>query len=353
MDAKLFNHSQTLRASVLRGLSLFLCFIALSMAVFNVAYHQALGLASIEVLFSGYSFYVHQYAKQNDYSERHAQSYVCVLLTIIVLATYLQPISHGTFIWGLLAPVVLYVFLGQKLGGVITGMIVVIISCLLFIQLPYSSYPNAIPILINFSFCYSGLWFIAHIYESNRHKIEFTLTHLATRDPLTGAHNRLSLHSAFDYFEQNKSANTSLCLLIIDLDYFKQINDQFGHDTGDKVLVETCRLFAQHVGEKNLFRIGGEEFCITLFDHSLLQAEQIGERLRNLVANYSFSKQQTIQLTLSVGICEYRSGDNLNDLIKLADMELYKAKKNGRNQVCICQTSASEDYTELSQADSI
>lgn len=353
MDAKLFNNSQTLRASVLRGLSLFLCFIALCMAIFNIVYHQTLGLASIEVLFAGYSFYIHQCTKQNNYSEHYAQFYVCLLLTIIILATYLQPISHGTYIWGLFAPVVLYVFLGLKLGGAVTGIILVLISCLLFIQLPYTSNPNAIPILINFSFCYSGLWFIAHIYESNRHKIEFTLTHLATRDPLTGAHNRLSLHSAFDYFEQNKSANTSLCLLIIDLDYFKQINDQFGHDTGDKVLVETCRLFAQHVGEKNLFRIGGEEFCITLFDHSLLQAEQIGERLRNLVANYSFSQQQAIQLTLSVGICEYRNGDNLNDLIKLADMELYKAKKNGRNQVCICQSSADQEYIELPQVDSI
>lgn len=353
MDAKLFNNSQTLRASVLRGLSLFLCFIALCMAIFNIVYHQTLGLASIEVLFAGYSFYIHQCTKQNNYSEHYAQFYVCLLLTIIILATYLQPISHGTYIWGLFAPVVLYVFLGLKLGGAVTGIILVLISCLLFIQLPYTSNPNAIPTLINFCFCYSVLWFIAHIYESNRHKIEFTLTHLATRDPLTGAHNRLSLHSAFDYFEQNKSQNTSLCLLIIDLDYFKQINDQFGHDTGDKVLVETCRLFAQHVGEKNLFRIGGEEFCITLFDHSLLQAEQIGERLRNLVANYSFSKQQAIQLTLSVGICEYRNGDNLNDLIKLADMELYKAKKNGRNQVCICQSSAEQEYIELSQVDSI
>ena len=99
--------------------------------------------------------------------------------------------------------------------------------------------------------------------------------------------------------------------------------------------------------------MAGEEFCITLFDHSLLQAEQLGEKSRDLIANYSFSQQQSIQLTLSVGICEYRNEDNLNDLIKLTDMELYKAKKNGRNQVCICQSSTDQEYIELSQVDSI
>ncbi|WP_159217616.1 GGDEF domain-containing protein, partial [Klebsiella pneumoniae] len=68
------------------------------------------------------------------------------------------------------------------------------------------------------------------------------------------------------------SDQTSLCLLVIDLDFFKSINDQFGHDTGDKVLIETTRLFTQVVGDNNLYRIGGEEFCVTLFDQSLEQA---------------------------------------------------------------------------------
>lgn len=353
MDAKLFGNSHTLRTSVLTGLSLFLTAIALFFATFNVIYHQTYLLAGLELLFAIHSAYLYRLTRRDRHTFRHIQWYVYFLVTIISIGTYLQPISHGLFLWSLLCPVLLYVLLGLKQGQLITGIVLIIQVTSLFHQSSSFAGYNIGATLINLIACYSGIWIIAHIYEFNRNKIENTLTYLASRDSLTGAHNRLSLNSAFQHFKHNKDHDSSLCLLILDLDYFKQINDEYGHDAGDKVLIDTSHLLANIVGDNNIYRIGGEEFCITLFDHSLSQAEHVGERLRNIMANHLFSHHnKRIQLTLSVGICEYREGDNLNELIKLADLELYRAKKNGRNQVRICQTSDTAAYT-ASQAETL
>lgn len=204
---------------------------------------------------------------------------------------------------------------------------------------------NTSATITNMILCYCGVWIVSHRYEFNRENIENSLTYLASRDALTGAHNRLSLTTAFNHFERYRDHNDSLSLLIIDLDYFKQVNDQYGHDTGDKVLIETTRKLAHIVGDDNLYRIGGEEFCITLFNTGLKDAQQVGEDLRCMMSQHLFHyRDQTIQLTLSVGICEYRRGDKLSELIKLADKELYRAKKNGRNQVRLCQSAATESY---------
>ncbi|MCG3727281.1 GGDEF domain-containing protein [Vibrio cincinnatiensis] len=345
MDAKLFDNSHTLRTSVLTGLSLFLTAIALFFATLNITYHQAYLLAALELIFAFHSAYIYRLTKKDRHSFRHIQGYVYFLVGIIIVSTYLQPIGNGVFLWCLFCPILLYVLLGLKQGQLMTGVVLIIQVISIFHQSSPQAGYNVWTTLTNLIACYSGIWIIAHTYEFNRNKIENTLTYLASRDSLTGAHNRLSLNSAFQHFTHNKDASSSLCLLILDLDYFKQINDEFGHDAGDKVLMETSHLLANIVGDNNVYRIGGEEFCITLFDHSLSQAEHIGERLRNIMANHLFSHHnKRIQLTLSVGICEYRDGDKLNELIKLADLELYRAKKNGRNQVRICQTSETTEY---------
>ncbi len=336
MNKELFNQSVRLKTSMCQGLTLLMCAIGCIMAVFNLAYHHAVDFALLELSFATYSLWVYFCSKRNVLSNQQIKRYVAVLLLITSLLTYLKPINHGVLIWYLLIPVVLYALLGLKIGRLGSAIMLIVMTGLILLSGLQGINSYSIPIIVNIILCYLGVWFVAHSYESSRYNIEHSLTNLATRDTLTCAYNRLSLNSVFDYFHRNQHPNSSLCLLVIDLDFFKQINDQFGHATGDQVLIETCQVFAEHVGQENVFRIGGEEFCITLFDHSLAQANAIGEALRERIANYRFSEHLPIQLTLSIGICQYRPGDQLKDLLKLADIELYKAKQNGRNQVCIC-----------------
>lgn len=338
MDSRLFDHSHTLRSSVLAGLSLFLFAVALAFSwlYFN---KQEIVLASLYLCFTLYSLYVYRLAAQRKHKHRHTQCYVYLMMFMICISTYLQPLADGLYLWTIFCPIVLYALLGLNQGRLMSGLVLLAQVISVYDDVLQVSDLNASTTMVNLILCYCGVWIVSHRYEFNRENIENSLTYLASRDALTGAHNRLSLRAAYNHFEKHRSSEDSLSLLLIDLDYFKQINDQYGHDSGDKVLIETAQILANVVGEDNLYRIGGEEFCVTLFDTDLEQAEMIGERLRGAVGTHLFHyREQTIHLTLSVGICEYQAGDKLTDLIKLADKELYRAKHNGRNQVRICQT---------------
>ncbi|MGL4829209.1 MAG: GGDEF domain-containing protein, partial [Vibrio sp.] len=115
---------------------------------------------------------------------------------------------------------------------------------------------------------------------------------------------------------------------------------------------DTTRLLAQVVGDNNLYRIGGEEFCVTLFDQSIEQAERVSERLRAIISQHLFVYgDKRIQLTISIGVCEYQLEDKLNELLKFADTELYRAKKAGRNQVRLFRHSVDKSDVTIQQTE--
>ena len=121
--------------------------------------------------------------------------------------------------------------------------------------------------------------------------------------------------------------------MIIDIDNFKQINDQLGHEGGDKVLVEFSKLINNFLRDIDIFaRWGGEEFCILLPNTNKKQAIQIVERLIKKVqkANYRIKMMDTVG-TISIGVAEYNSDLDIQALISHADNALYQAKEKGRN----------------------
>ncbi|QIL86432.1 GGDEF domain-containing protein [Vibrio sp. HDW18] len=336
MNARLFDNTQTLRASVLCSLSFCWALIALSMALFNFWSFAQIELALLEMLCALYSFYIYSQTKRQIHTARQVGIYLLLLTVTTLFATYIKPLAMGVYVWSCFVPILFYIFTSARFAFLTCSVFFLLQITIVYWQLRMEPLINW-PVLLHLTFAYVGLWVVAHIYEKNRRKIEDSLLYLASRDALTGAHNRLSLATSFQHFEQ-VSQDTSLYLLVIDLDFFKAINDQHGHDTGDKVLVETTDLLTQMVGDHNLYRIGGEEFCVTLFDQSLEQAERICERLRTMISQHSFTAGDVpIQVTISIGVCQYHLGDKLNDLLKLADIELYRAKQAGRNQVRLCQ----------------
>jgi diguanylate cyclase (GGDEF)-like protein len=157
----------------------------------------------------------------------------------------------------------------------------------------------------------------------------------AQLDFLTQVYNR----SRFEYileYEQKKFVRekSPFCLLFMDIDHFKRINDSFGHDIGDSVLKELCLLITQHTRSCDTFaRWGGEEFVLLLGKTPLHQANQIANKLLNIVQTHSFEHVEHI--TMSIGLCEYEKDETLGSFIKRADEALYEAKNNGRNQVKI------------------
>jgi diguanylate cyclase (GGDEF)-like protein len=156
-------------------------------------------------------------------------------------------------------------------------------------------------------------------------------------DGLTQIHNKRYLFEALDKeLIRARRYDRQLSLLIFDIDYFKNINDQYGHLAGDYVLRELARIVQERIRRDEVFaRYGGEEFVIALPETSLQGAVTLAENLRARVETHGFSFQgERIPVTISVGCAVLGEEKTAADLIQLADDKLYEAKRAGRNRVC-------------------
>ena len=181
---------------------------------------------------------------------------------------------------------------------------------------------------------------LRNINKAMKHKVDelYSMTNSLEekvyKDNLTGINNRENFENFFVIEILNaKQNNQMLSLLIFDIDNFKLINDTYGHQAGDIILVEITALIGSKIKNGDIFaRWGGEEFVILTPMTSLDGAYTLAENLRSLVANHTFSYVEK-NLTISFGIAQLRSDDDKETLFKQADEALYRAKKLGRNRV--------------------
>lgn len=156
----------------------------------------------------------------------------------------------------------------------------------------------------------------------------------ALSDPLTGLPNRLAYNSRAE-MELNrwKRYKAPLALVIWDIDYFKRINDDYGHKAGDKTLALVGQLLLNNCRETDFVaRYGGEEFVMLMPNTEESQALEMAENTRKMIQNCGFnSNGEDINLTLSCGISEFSAGDQLDDVFVRADQALYQSKQRGRN----------------------
>lgn len=164
----------------------------------------------------------------------------------------------------------------------------------------------------------------------------------ALTDSLTGAGNRICLDNVLAReFDLAARYQQPLSVLMIDIDYFKKVNDSFGHAAGDKVLKTVAEtLQATSRCADMTFRYGGEEFVLILNKTDLPGARIIAERLRSTIAGLScIYDNNEIPITISVGIAALNTGENRDQFLNRADRALYQAKRNGRNQICASDPS--------------
>jgi len=163
------------------------------------------------------------------------------------------------------------------------------------------------------------------------------LSSVAKQDVLTGISNRRDMMDILD--NEVKRANRyqhSFSIILIDIDHFKKVNDTYGHEVGDKVLVELARVLSDVLRDTDTeSRWGGEEFLICLPHIEIDDAVNVAEKIRLAVAdNGVVCRQQEIRITISAGVAQYQYGAPVDDLIRAADVALYTAKEQGRNLVC-------------------
>jgi diguanylate cyclase (GGDEF)-like protein len=220
------------------------------------------------------------------------------------------------------------------------ALIMSIVIFLLSVLIGFSSFPGsdgqykirAMDTFLQFYFSTAtyilALYFLQHLKEA--YIQNETTKQIANTDYLTGLPNRRMLEEKIE--GNSKSTNHNFSVIFFDVDLFKMINDNYGHDTGDLVLREFTDLIRQNTRETEMFgRWGGEEFLIIANQQDLRQSFLLADRLRNIVANHSFFKVGPV--TASFGVAESKPFDNPEALVKRADIALYRAKEQGRNQV--------------------
>lgn len=188
---------------------------------------------------------------------------------------------------------------------------------------------------------------ISDSYQSQLQELKAELEHASQTDFLTGLFNRRTMYS---YLEMEMSRaqrhGKTFSIIMADLDHFKKINDTYGHDIGDQVLVAAARVFLSSIRkEDNCARWGGEEFLVLLPETGADPAARVAEKLRARIAELSINAgDRTICPTVSVGVAVFQSGESIDDCIKRADEGLYQAKSSGRNRVVA--VAASPDQSD-------
>lgn len=164
-----------------------------------------------------------------------------------------------------------------------------------------------------------------------------TITKYANRDFLTGLFNRRYFFSSVEkYVRKIRVSHEQFAIGLIDIDYFKKINDRYGHDIGDKVLIALADILTSSTNPNDIVaRFGGEEFCVVLQGVNSTTAKEIFSRIRKNVENFSYQLNDDthITFTISIGAVLFDKENSIKNNINVADKMLYEAKNNGRNQL--------------------
>ncbi|MER4953243.1 GGDEF domain-containing protein, partial [Klebsiella pneumoniae] len=211
------------------------------------------------------------------------------------------------------------------------------VSSALYLQVMYQSSFSAIFIMVIFSWSYH-----------NRYYLEIALEKSSKTDSLTGLANRRHFNN-FILTEVTRCTRTqqNCSLILLDIDFFKRINDKFGHPSGDRVICALANICVENSRKIDLVaRLGGEEFAIVMPNTNVNEAYNLAERIRVNVENTIVlsDSNEDINWTVSLGISQYSAPVSeelfseeaaVESLIQMTDSALYKAKSNGRNQIMI------------------
>lgn len=215
-----------------------------------------------------------------------------------------------------------------------------IITSIIAIAVSYYMLPMSYELfIINFFWIFSAFSFgllTAFILEKSNETIFLNtkrLEELATTDKLTGLYNRFKIEDSIaKEIDRVQRYKRVFSVILLDIDNFKSINDNYGHITGDTVLKEFSNILRKQIRSVDVVgRWGGEEFLILLAETRKDKAKELAEHLRDKIDNYEFIVVKNI--TASFGVAEYNDNDTIEKLINKSDKALYKAKNSGKNRV--------------------
>ncbi|WP_339719660.1 GGDEF domain-containing protein [uncultured Paraglaciecola sp.] len=328
------------RRDVMRVLALFTCVGGLLFSVLNF-YRDIYILSAIELGFCFYSIFLWRIIPTTPHFSTWVLFYIIPCFLVIQYALFLPQSSEAMFVWILTIPLVSYLLLGRQKGFWVSVFFIVLGLIVYHWRFIDDSNSFTLNTAISINVCFSAIMCmaIAHVYELNREKNEQRLLALAGTDKLTGLANRMKLEGGFEHYSLlSKRHNINFIFVLIDLDFFKNINDQYGHDMGDKALCYVADFLKKNIRESDLLaRFGGEEFSLLMTSSDIDEAYQHINLIREKLSQHPFIRDNhSIKITMSAGLATYGiDGTSLDSLMKKADERLYMAKSNGRNCIVI------------------
>jgi len=257
-----------------------------------------------------------------------------ILLGIVTFDEQGQPIIIIYFLTPFL---IAYLFFSAKVALICSAIAYSFISFLYYLRFFEPSSPNFQYEIITLIFAGISSIVGLHVVVGLRHGIEKRLIEIAHTDALTGLPNRMHFNSRITQeIERSKREDTQLCLALIDLDNFKEINDSYGHDAGDATLIHMSKFISDSLRSQDILcRFGGDELVLIIPNTSMESASQILEHLREKIEKTQvIFNHHTISITVSIGYSLLSTPETTYEtLYSIVDKCLYFSKKNGRNQI--------------------
>lgn len=282
------------------------------------------------------------------FSNRYGQHIKAVVLLSIevllhaILATYLMGWDSGFHYF--LIPFILFVFINHKQSSVMIGVqtiTVLLVYLWLLVNTSSGAYQTLIDDSViqvfqfmNITVNFFAIGLLGYSLRSASMRAEWDMEQLAITDALTGLYNRRKMYEMMQQeITRLQRKGKPGVLVMADIDLFKPINDQYGHDCGDYVLKEVSSLLLTTLRKQDILsRWGGEEFMLLLPETGIEGAVKVIEVLRETIAKHIFEYQsQSISITMTFGMEVFEDNRPLESVIKRADQLLYKGKEQGRN----------------------
>jgi len=321
--------TEELKTSVLKGLCFL--FIIASIITFSVNFIRSSNLIftiidfSLIIIYSSLLFFIHKYGIRAWCKGVIVYSYILAISYVTMAGN----LDAGLLNWVFTIPVMLYFLYPKKHAFIVSFIIMFLQTVNVYYSASYG-HAEAFRGIPNFVLAYGLVWLLANIYETSNNTMKFKIIDQATKDPLTRALNRRALQL---YFNSMNSDDVQVSLCMLDVDFFKKINDKYGHDSGDLVLIELVKILTEQTSSAQVYRIGGEEFVI-LCDGDLSTAISKMKQVLHVINSTSYDEiHQELTLSFSAGVVQLDNNKSMSDILKQADHYLYQAKNSGRNKI--------------------
>ena len=336
---------QAFHSAIFIGYFLLIAVAALGFfTFFNIFINHHYPLAAIDGFFAAFSAYILWHLRRHKDIKRASALFIGMLFTILALFFLVSKPESAAFVWVYCFIIAAFLIYGKNLGLLFT-----LIFCGAVFGYYYVSIGTKITQLgyINLVASTVVIIFFLRYYEASRgaifDRLQATLGELkashaeleskSVTDPLTNVFNRAKAFELLTAAVNNRERyETPFAIIFLDIDGFKAVNDEHGHDAGDDILVKYARLLSENARKTDaVFRWGGEEFMILCPNTDQAKAARLAENLRDLLTQETLG---TLPLpSASYGVAQYQSEEEISVLIKRADNAMYEAKRAGGNRV--------------------